>query len=142
MSVDGQMLVLKLRGDLVNTAGPQTYEIELLFGGTAFYRDATPVANSATAKRWRLDVELARKSAATFQAAARWKSNNTATAATVGLGDLGTVGSNSLPAYELGSSGDIACDFTIAQALAVRFTWSAVPGSSIVTRRMGTLVIE
>jgi hypothetical protein len=141
---DGATLRLRLRGDMLCAiAGTPSFTLRVRFGGLLWYQDgALGRTNNPVAVPWRLDVEVARKSATTFYGSAEYDGANAIGAVAVGGGDLGNTGASSSPTSPLDSLGDRACDWSIAQALTVEIQLGVADPNLVTTLRGGTLVLE
>jgi hypothetical protein len=144
VTLPGQTLRLQLRGDILcATGGLPTFTVVMAFGGATWYSDiAQGRTNNPVAIPWRLDVEIARKTAATMYASAEWSGSNTIGAVAIGGGDISQAGATLTPCNPLDSLGDRACDWTIAQDILVRITLGVAAAAYGITMRSGTLVLE
>lgn len=144
VALPGQTLRLRLRGDmLVAIVGAPTFILRARFGGLLWYQDtAIGRTNNPVAIPWRLDIEIARKGALLFYGSGVYDGANAIGAVPVGGGDLGLTGTSSSPTVPIDSLGDRACDFSIAQTLAISIQFSAADPNIGTTLRSGTLVLE
>lgn len=144
VTIEGQVLRLRIRGDMFcGIAGAPSFTLRAQFGGLLWYADAAAGrTNNPVAIPWRIDLEIARKSAALFYGSMSYDAMNATAGATTGGGDLLQVGTVSSPTSPLDSLGSRACDFTIAQVLTISITLAVADANYLTTMRSGTLVLE
>lgn len=135
-----RMLRATIHADYLNNSGSnKTFTLKVLFGGTVFYEDVTPLLDFSSASRQpiRIVLELPNLGSTNSQWLSGVLFKGEAGGATTGIGDLDTNfgwGSGSSIIVPFAGSGTI--DTTVARNLEVKITHSAAHASTSFRKKL------